>query len=176
MRAVVAASLLAASCSAPAVPSEAASEPAPVAASVAGTPGVDAPQRGLEVLPLEVNSRGRVHRFRVEVARTAEQQRIGMMFRTGVDPNRGMIFPYARPAVLGFWMRNTLIPLDLIFIRQDGSIARIVTGQPRDDTSLRSGEPVIAVLEIAGGRAAELGIRPGDRISTPALPAPAPRG
>jgi len=158
------------------MPSESAQEPAPPASSVVGTPGVDAPQRGLEVVPLQVSSRGRVHRFRVEVARTAEQQRIGMMFRTAVDPDRGMIFPYDLPSPLGYWMRNVPISLDIIYVRADGTIESIHTARPFDETSVRSGEPVSLVLEIAGGRAAQLGISPGDRVSTPALPTTAPQG
>lgn len=87
-----------------------------------------------------------------------------MMFRTSLAPDRGMIFPYDPPQQVAFWMRNTLIPLDLVFIRQDGTIARIETGVPHDENLLVSGEPVVAVLEIAGGRAAQLGIMPGDRV------------
>jgi uncharacterized protein len=87
-----------------------------------------------------------------------------MMYRMSIDPDGGMIFPYDPPQHVGFWMRNTFIPLDLIFIRADGTIARIATGVPHDENLLASGEPVVAVLEIAGGRAEELGIRPGDRV------------
>jgi len=122
------------------------------------------PQSGLEKAELTIRSNGRAHRFAVEVARTAEEQRHGMMFRTAIGPNEGMLFPYAEPQPVAFWMRNTLIPLDIIFIRTDGTIARVATAQPRSDALVPSGEPVVAVLEIAGGRAAELGIREGDRV------------
>ena len=64
-------------------------------------------------------------------------------------------------------MKDTLIPLDLIFIRADGTIARIATATPLDETPVPAGEPVVAVLELRGGRAAELGIRPGDRVEWP---------
>lgn len=122
------------------------------------------PQSGLEQVPLTISSATGVHRFTVEVARTPEQQRMGMMFRTSVEPDRGMLFPFDEPRDAAFWMKNTLIPLDLIFIRADGTIARISTAVPHSEVSVPSGEPVVAVLEIAGGRAAELGIRPGDRV------------
>jgi uncharacterized protein len=87
-----------------------------------------------------------------------------MMFRTSLAPDRGMLFPYAPPQPVGFWMRNTLIPLDMVFIRADGTIARIATAVPHSLEQVWSYEPVVAVLEIAGGRAAELGIKEGDRV------------
>jgi uncharacterized protein len=139
-------------------PQAAPSAPAPQA-TVLGVP-----QSGLEAVPLTITSASGVHRFTVEVARTPDQQQHGMMFRTSLAPDRGMIFPYDPPLEVGFWMKNTLIPLDLIFIRADGTIARISTAIPLSETRVTSGEPVAAVLEIAGGRAAELGIRPGDRV------------
>ena len=91
------------------------------------------------------------------------------MFRRSLGPDEGMIFPYAPPQEVGFWMRNTLIPLDIIFVRQDGTIARITNAKPLDETSLPSGEPVTMVLEIRGGRAAELGIKEGDMVG-PEMP------
>jgi len=150
---VVAAAALAA-CSAQVAPGA----PAPEAAAL----GV--PQSGLEVVRLTVISANGVHRFKVEVAATPEQQQHGLMFRTSLSPDRGMIFPLEQPRFASFWMHNTLIPLDIVFIRSDGTIARIATAKPLDDTPVPSGEPVAAVLEIAGGRAAELGIAPGDRV------------
>ena len=121
-------------------------------------------QSGLEQVPLTIRSASGLHRFTVEIARTAEQQQTGMMFRTSMAPDRGMLFPYDPPQPVAFWMRNTLIPLDMIFIRPDGTIARISTAVPHSEEMMPSGEPVAAVLEIPGGRAAELGIEPGDRV------------
>lgn len=121
-------------------------------------------QAGLETVPLTIRSANGNHRFKVEIARAPEQQSTGMMFRRSTPRNHGMIFPYAPPQEVAFWMRNTLIPLDMIFIRADGTIARISTARPLDDTPVPSGEPIVAVLEIAGGRAAALGIRAGDRV------------
>lgn len=120
---------------------------------------------GLEQIPLTIQSQGRTHRFTVEVARTPQQQSQGMMHRQSVAPDRGMLFPYAPPQAASFWMKNTLIPLDLIFIRPDGTIGRIADNAvPLSLEPIPSLEPVSAVLEIAGGRAAELGIAPGDRV------------
>jgi uncharacterized membrane protein (UPF0127 family) len=86
------------------------------------------------------------------------------MFRRRLAGDRGMIFPYDPPRPVAFWMHNTLIPLDMVFIRADGTIARIATARPLDDTPVPSGEPIAAVLEIAAGRAAQLGIVPGDKV------------
>ena len=139
-------------------PNAAPGAPAPQATAL----GV--PQSGLERMPLTIRTKSATHRFTVEVAQTPEQQSHGMMFRTVIGPDEGMIFPYDSPARVGFWMKNTLIPLDMIFIRADGTIARIATATPHNETPVESGEPVVAVLEIAGGRAAELGIGAGDRV------------
>ena len=86
------------------------------------------------------------------------------MFVRSLDGDQGMIFPYDPPQNVSFWMKNTLIPLDMVFIRADGTIARIATAKPLDETPVPAGEPVAAVLELRGGRAAELGIREGDRV------------
>jgi uncharacterized membrane protein (UPF0127 family) len=86
------------------------------------------------------------------------------MYRHSLAPDRGMIFPYDPPQNVAFWMKNTLIPLDMVFIRADGTIARIATAQPLDETPVPAGEPIAAVLELAGGRAAQLSIRAGDRV------------
>jgi hypothetical protein len=121
---------------------------------------------GLDLVPLEIRSGTRVHRFTVEVARTPDQQAQGLMFRTALGPQEGMIFPFPVPRPASFWMKNTLIPLDMIFIRADGSIARIAANTvPLSLESVAVGEPVASVLEIAGGRAQVLGIGEGDRVT-----------
>jgi len=122
-------------------------------------------ESGLEQMPLTITSSSGVHRFIVEVARSPDEQQRGMMFRQSLAPDRGMIFPYDPPQPVSFWMQNTLIPLDLIYIRANGTIARITTAEPLSEEMLPSGEPVVAVLEIAGGRAAQLGIKAGDKVS-----------
>nr|WP_279614826.1 DUF192 domain-containing protein [Sphingomicrobium astaxanthinifaciens] len=99
------------------------------------------------------------------MAETPEAQRQGLMYRDSLAPDRGMLFVYDTPATQSFWMRNTYIPLDIIFVRADGTIARIAENTvPLSETPIGSLEPVTMVLEIAGGRAAELGIAPGDRV------------
>ena len=116
-------------------------------------------------MPLTVTSAGAKHKFIVEVAVTPEEQATGLMYRESLAPDRGMIFPDKVPNYASFWMKNTLIPLDMIFIRADGSIASIEANTvPLSLQLVYSDEPVTAVLEIAGGRAAELGIKPGDKV------------
>jgi uncharacterized protein len=115
-------------------------------------------------VPLTIRSASGTHRFTVQVAATPDQQERGLMFYKSLGPDQGMIFPYDPPQEAALWMKNTLIPLDIVFIRADGTIARITRAKALDETPLPSGEPIAAVLEIRGGRAAELGIRPGDHV------------
>jgi len=120
---------------------------------------------GLEQVSLTVTSSTGKHRFTVEVAKTSEEQAMGLMYRNKLAPDRGMIFPFDPPRDASFWMRNTLIPLDMIFVRADGSIANIAANTvPYSEEPVRSDGPVAAVLEIAGGRSAELGIKSGDKV------------
>jgi len=136
--------------------------------SQAPAPSLERSAAGLEQVPLTVRSGARSHRFTVEVARSPEEQQVGLMNRQSLAPDRGMIFPYDPPQPAAFWMRNTLIPLDMIFIRADGTIARIAAETvPLSLEPVPAGEPVAAVLEIAGGRSAELGIREGDTVDWP---------
>lgn len=126
-------------------------------------------------LAVTVASGNGAHRFIVERARTGAEQERGLMFRTSIAPDGGMLFwPYPPdvdgrhqpPREASFWMKNTPSPLDIIFIRADGTIAHIAENAvPFDETPLASGEPIGAVLEIRGGRAMELGIAEGDKVS-----------
>ena len=113
-------------------------------------------------MPLIIHSKNGNHHFTVEVAATLDQQERGLMFRKSIAGDRGMIFPYDPPQEVSFWMKNTLIPLDIVFIRSDGTIVRITHAKALDETALPAGEPIAAVLEIKAGRAAELGIQEGD--------------
>lgn len=113
---------------------------------------------------LTIRSKGGPRRFTVEVAATAEQQERGLMFVKSLAGDAGMVFPYSPPQEVAFWMNNTLIPLDILYIRANRTIARITNAQAMDRTPLPSGEPIVLVLEIRAGRAAELGIRQGDKV------------
>ena len=125
-----------------------------------------------ETIPVTVHTATGDHLFDVETAITPDEQRRGLMFRESLPENGGMIFPFEFPRLASFWMRNTLIPLDMIFIRSDGVITNIAAETvPYSLDSYYATEPVIAVLEIDGGRSAELGIAAGDRVSWPGGPA-----
>ena len=124
------------------------------------------PVSGLQVIPLTIEQNGKTHRFRVEVARTPAEQAQGLMFRTELGPQDGMIFPSATPQFRSFWMKNVVIPLDLLFIGADGLVSNIAANAvPYSEDSIPSDGPVVAVLELAGGRAAELGITAGARVT-----------
>ncbi|MEM6781550.1 MAG: DUF192 domain-containing protein [Pseudomonadota bacterium] len=109
---------------------------------------------------------GQTHEFEVEIALTPPQIQRGLMGRTSLDANAGMLFWFGgEESERSFWMKNTLIPLDMLFIKKDGTIHRIHhKAIPHDLTSVASQGPVAAVLEINGGRAQELGLEAGDRI------------
>lgn len=109
--------------------------------------------------PLRIQTAHGTRDFKVEVAATPEEQERGLMFRREIPRHGGMIFPMNPPREATFWMKNTLVPLDLIFIRSDGTIARIAANAvPYSLNIIDSGEPVSAVLELAGGEAAREGI------------------
>ncbi|QJE72923.1 DUF192 domain-containing protein [Aerophototrophica crusticola] len=112
---------------------------------------------------------GAKHRFTVELAITPAQQARGLMYRERMDDDKGMLFPYDRPQPLSFWMKNTLIPLDIIYIAEGGRILNIANAKPLDLTPLYSEGPAIAALEVNGGLAARLGIRLGDMVRHPAV-------
>jgi uncharacterized membrane protein (UPF0127 family) len=134
----------------------------PVVAAVAPA-GMAAAAAKLDPLTV-VTARGPVN-FHVEVARTSAEQERGLMFRDSVALDRGMIFPFDPPQAMSFWMKNTKVPLDILFIRADGTIARIAAmATPYSLDQIPAGEPVAATLEIAGGRAAALGIVAGDHV------------
>ncbi|WP_428632336.1 DUF192 domain-containing protein [Sphingopyxis sp.] len=114
---------------------------------------------GVATIPVTIAGAGQTHRFNVEVARTDAEQDKGLMFRTSLPRDGGMLFPFKKPRFGSFWMKNTLIPLDMIFIRADGSIDRIAENTiPESLEPVVSGGEVSAVLELAGGTAARLGI------------------
>lgn len=104
-------------------------------------------------------------RFTVEVADTDQTRERGLMFRKSLAPDRGMLFDFHTPQPVAFWMKNTLIPLDMVFIAPDGHVVSIARhAQPLSETPIESGGVVLGVLEIAGDRAAALDIEPGDRV------------
>jgi uncharacterized membrane protein (UPF0127 family) len=123
-----------------------------------------------EKVPLEIKTASGTHRFSVELARTPDQQMQGLMYRRKLDPNAGMLFIYQEPVTARYWMKNTYIPLDMIFIAPDGRIASIAERTvPLSLATISSDGPVIAVLELNGGTVSRLGIKVGDRVVQAAL-------
>ena len=116
---------------------------------------------------LEIVSKGNVkHTFEVEIAATPVDREVGLMFRTHMEPDHGMLFEMEKTEVTGFWMKNTLIPLDMLFIAPDGTIKTIrENAVPKSLDAVSSDVPVNAVLELNGGRARALGITAGDKVS-----------
>ena len=120
-----------------------------------------------------IHSSNGSHAFNVELADTPDTRARGLMFRQELAPDAGMLFDYGAEQMASFWMENTYIPLDMVFIKADGRIESIhLNARPLDRTPSRSAEPVRFVLEVIGGRTAELGIAPGDRVDHPRIPAP----
>ena len=121
-------------------------------------------------IAVTIDSANGTHVFRVEIAKTAAEQQRGLMFRTDIAKDGGMLFaPYppegGPPKDANFWMKDTPTPLDIIYIRADHNIARIAENAvPFSESMIPSGGPVAAVLEINGGRAGELGIAEGDKV------------
>jgi uncharacterized membrane protein (UPF0127 family) len=129
-------------------------------------PGVDRPQPRLPTERMVIVTRdGRRHDFTVEMALTPDQQTVGLMFRAEVPANEGMIFDWGAPRESSMWMRNTLVPLDMLFIAADGRIHRIAERTvPLSLTPVDSRGPVRATLELQGGITERLDIRVGDRV------------
>ncbi|ODU09312.1 MAG: hypothetical protein ABS84_09395 [Rubrivivax sp. SCN 71-131] len=120
----------------------------------------DRPQPRLETIELTAG----MHLIRAEVAQTPQQQATGMMFRTSMGANEGMLFVNAQAGVRCFWMRNTLIPLSIAFIADDGAIVNIAEMQPRSDESHCSAKPVRFALEMQKGWFAKRGLQAGTKL------------
>jgi uncharacterized membrane protein (UPF0127 family) len=117
---------------------------------------------------LEIVTRAGVHTFAVELAATDEERSRGLMYRRELPEGTGMLFDFKRDLNVTMWMKNTYIPLDMIFIRSDGRIHRIAENTvPESEQIIAAGGSVRAVLEVIGGTSRKLGIRPGDRVAHP---------
>ena len=131
-------------------------------------PPVQAPGPAIALDVLTIETKAGPKSFKIEVANTPEQQALGLMFRTKLDDTEGMLFPHDDTREVSMWMRNTYIPLDMVFIRADGVIHRIeVRTEPLSERVIEAGGEVSAVLELAGGAAERLGIKQGDTVHYP---------
>jgi uncharacterized protein len=125
-----------------------------------------APAQAAAAATLEIVSTTGVHSFAVELATNEAERSRGLMFRKELPEGHGMLFDFQNDQPVAFWMHNTYISLDMIFIRGDGRILRIEENtEPLSDRLIPSGGPVRAVLEVIAGTARALGITPGDRVS-----------
>jgi uncharacterized membrane protein (UPF0127 family) len=119
---------------------------------------------------LAIESANGTHEFQVEIADDAREHQRGLMFRREMADEAGMLFVYGADQRASFWMRNTYIPLDMLFVKADGTIESIAKRTtPLSEKSVRSNGPVRFVLEINGGLCDELGITPGDMVTGPAI-------
>ena len=130
--------------------------------------GVLALARPVGQQTLEIASKTGVHVFTVEIADNDADRAKGLMYRKDLPQGQGMLFDFHREQEVSFWMQNTYIPLDMVFIRGDGRILRIAENtEPLSTQLIPSGGPVRAVLEVTGGTTRKLGIAPGDRVASP---------
>jgi uncharacterized protein len=140
----------------------------PATPSLADPAQITTPQTGLRVERLTIGTPRGARTFAVEMADTPQSREIGMMWRTSVPRGTGMLFDFKASQPVYFWMENTLISLDLIFIRADGTIANIApNAAPLSRTIIPSAGPIIGVLEIGAGEARRLGIVAGQKVRHP---------
>ncbi len=117
---------------------------------------------------VDLKGKGGAARFTVEIADRPDLQAKGLMFREKMSQSAGMLFVFPRPKHAGFWMKNTLIPLDMIFLDQTGTVTRVhANAVPEDETPIDGGEGVALVLEINGGLAGRMGIDVGSAMRSP---------
>ncbi len=141
--------------------------------AAAGEAGALAASISFEESPLTIAAADDRFEFQVEMAVNPAQRSQGLMFRESLDEDRGMLFDFGQPQQATMWMRNTYVPLDMLFIDEHGRITQIAADtQPLSDAVIASREPVRAVLELRGGVSAKLGITPGDRVIHPLFAPP----
>jgi uncharacterized membrane protein (UPF0127 family) len=126
------------------------------------------PARAASIQPLEIVTKSGVQVFSVEMATTEEEKTTGLMYRKELPDGKGMLFDFSPEQQISMWMKNTYIPLDMIFIRADGRILRIAENtEPLSTKIISSGGLAKGVLEVIAGTAQKYGSRPGDRVAHP---------
>lgn len=128
--------------------------------------------QAVELDDLEITTDSGVHAFVVELALTGDQRATGLMHREQMDEDAGMLFRFEQVRPVVMWMKNTLIPLDMVFIRADGTVANVhQNAVPHSEKTISSAEPVLYVLELNGGIAEKIKLKRGDRVKHPIISA-----
>ncbi len=128
-------------------------------AAPAGAPATD---------DLAIDTASGAHHFAVEVMRTRDQLERGLMFRRQMAPDKGMLFDFGSPQPVSMWMKNTYLPLDMVFIAADGRVVSVKrNAEPLSEAIIPSGGDVTGVLEVNAGTAARIDVKPGDRVVDP---------
>jgi uncharacterized protein len=128
----------------------------------------DAPARGAGLEPLQIVTATGTHDFQVEIAKDEASRARGLMDRRYMPADHGMLFEFDREEPEAFWMKDTYIPLDMIFISRSGMVTNIVANaEPLSERAIPSGPPCIGVLELNGGTAANIGLKVGDKVRHP---------
>jgi uncharacterized protein len=119
-----------------------------------------------------INAKGEQSPFTVEQAVTPKEQEMGLMYRRRLAPDMGMLFVFQKPQIADFWMKNTILPLDMVFIRENGIVDSIAENAvPYSLTNIFSAGPVIATLEVPAGTAVRLDLQPNDKVTASQFPA-----
>lgn len=132
--------------------------------------GLGAARADAMLEPLTFETAGGSRAFSVEVMRTDADRARGLMFRRYLPADRGMLFLFDREQIVAMWMKNTYIPLDMVFVGRDGRVVSIAAdAEPMSEAVVSSGGPASAVVELNAGAAVRMGLKPGDRVRHPAL-------
>ncbi len=136
-----------------------------ICATLLAQGGAQAAETSPRLEALDIVTHGGLQHFKVEIADTPSSREQGLMYRKALAPDRGMLFDFKTPQEVAFWMKNTILPLDMVFIAKDGRIVSIARNAvPFDQTPIPSGGPILGVLEINGGVADKEGLEPGDKV------------
>ena len=139
-----------------------------LAVMAAGLPALAAPAAGPAVDDLTIETASGNHHFSVEVMRSRDELERGLMFRRQMAADHGMLFDFGSPQPVTMWMKNTYLPLDMVFIAADGRVVSVKqNAEPLSERTIYSGGDVLGVLELNAGAAARIGVMPGDRVADP---------
>ncbi len=138
--------------------------PGLVALALATPAAADCPNIGLTRAPVTLVTKSGSHTYQLEQALSPENQECGLMFRAEMPRNVGMVFPFSPPRDAAFWMRNTILPLDLIFVGPNNRVVSIGHGKPYSEALIPSGGITASVIELNAGEAARIGLKKGDRV------------